>query len=358
MRWCVARCAKSSYFLIPLAVGLTGEAAAQPDDRDALIQELRRRIEVLEKRVEEKPAAPAPAPPVKPAPPLPKPAASEEAGREDEGARALERTLVRTGGLVLPRGRYEIEPRLEYTHRGSNPLAIVTVDGVPQLAQQDVARNELEANLGFRAGLPWSLQAELRVPYVWLHENRAAAGVGLSERRSGVGDVEVGLAKQFAVEQRGRPAVLGALMWKTTTGNNDPDRLSPGTGFPQLQGTVTAVKREDPLVFFGAASYARIFERERGGNDVDPGDAWTLKAGTLLAASPETSLRAAFEVTRFARTRVGGASVAGTDATVGILELGLATLASARALLDIEVAIGLTRDAPDFRVGLALPIRF
>jgi hypothetical protein len=134
--------------------------------------------------------------------------------------------------------------------------------------------------------------------------------------------------------------------------------LSPGTGFPQLQGTVTAVKREDPLVLFGAASYTAIFERERSGIDVDPGDAWTLKAGTLLAASPDTSLRAAFEVTRFARTRIGGSSLAGSDATVGILELGLATLASARALVDIEIAIGVTPDAPDFRVRLALPIRF
>ncbi|MGQ0653029.1 MAG: transporter [Betaproteobacteria bacterium] len=334
--------------------------AAQPASRDALIEELRRRIDVLEKRLEDRPAAPppAPAPPVKAAPPTPKPAASEEAGREDEGARALERTLVRTGGLVLPRGRYEFEPRIEYSYRGSDQPRIVTVGGVAQIAQQDLTQNKLEASLGIRAGLPWSMQAEMRLPYVWLHENRAEGGIGQSERRSGLGDVEIGLARQLAVEQGGRPAVLGSLNWKTTTGNNDPGRLSPGSGFPQLQGTVTAVKREDPLVFFGAASYTAILERERSGSDVDPGDALTLKAGTILAASPETSLRAAFEVGRVSRTRIGGSSVAGSDATVGVLELGLATLASTRALLDIEIAIGLTPDTPDFSVRLALPIRF
>jgi hypothetical protein len=234
----------------------------------------------------------------------------------------------------------------------------VTVGGIAQIAQQDLARNELEASLGMRAGLPWSMQAEVRLPYVWLHENRAEGTISRSERRSGLGDIEIGLARQFVAEERGRPAVLGSLNWKTTTGNNDFGRLSPGSGFPQLQGTVTAVKREDPLVFFGAASYTAILERERSGSDVDPGNALTLKAGTILAASPETSLRVAFEVGRFARTRIGGSSVAGSDATVGILELGLATLASARALLDIEIAIGLTPDAPDFQVRLALPIRF
>src|SRR5687767_14792931 len=242
MRWLVARCAKSSYLFIPLAVVMTGEAVAQTDNRDALIDELRRRIDVLEKKLEEKPAPPPPTPPVKPPPPTAKPAASEEAGREAEGARALERTLVRSGGLVLPKGRDEIEPSVQYTYRGLNELQIVTSGGVAQVAQQDLTRNEVEGALGVRAGLPWSMQVDLRLPYVWIHENLAVAGVDQSERRSGLGDVEVGLTKQFAVERGQRPAVLGSLNWKSTTGNNDPGRLSPVTGFPSLQGTLTAVK--------------------------------------------------------------------------------------------------------------------
>jgi hypothetical protein len=116
--------------------------------------------------------------------------------------------------------------------------------------------------------------------------------------------------------------------------------------------------RQDPLVFLGTASYAYVFERERSGTDVDPGDSIGLKVGSILAASPETSLRAAFDFTRSGRARVAGSSVAGSDATVGILEIGLATLLTAKALLDVELGIGVTPDAPDFRVRLALPIRF
>ena len=111
-------------------------------------------------------------------------------------------------------------------------------------------------------------------------------------------------------------------------------------------------------MFFGTVSYAYVFERERNGAEVDPGDSAGLKVGSLLAASPETSLRAAFDFTRSGRARVAGSSVAGSDATVGILEIGLATLLGARTLLDVELGIGLTPDAPDFRVRLALPIRF
>jgi hypothetical protein len=355
-----APCVKArSLFVIPL-LALAHDANAQADERDALIQDLRQRVEALEKKLEEKSAPPPPTvapPPPAPRPVVPpKPTASEAAGQEDEGARALERTLVREGGLVLPRGAIEVEPRLEYTYRGSEGLNIATVAGVAEIAE--VRRNEFEASLGIRIGLPASFQAEVRVPYVWLDENRAAAALSETESRSGWGDLELSLAKQLLVERRGGFGLLGSLNWKSVSGHHESGRLSPGSGFPQLQAALTAVKREDPLVFFGVASYTRIFERERSGIDIDPGDAITLKAGTLLAASPETSLRAAFELSRFSRTKNDGADVPGSDATAGILELGLATLITRRTLLDVNLGIGVTADAPDFRLRVALPIRF
>jgi BMFP domain-containing protein YqiC len=349
-------------------------AGAQPDPRDALILELRQRMEALEKKLGEHPAPPAPpaaAPPpppaaARPSPPAgaprapaeaPKPSASEEAGREDEGSRALERTLVREGGLVLPRGVIEVESRLQYTYRGTQGLNVVVVNGVAQLAQQDVRRNDLEASVAVRRGLPGSLQVEARLPYVWIEQNRATSGAGSqSEGVSGWGDVELGLTKQLATERKG--GLLGSLVWKSITGNHELGSLSPGSGFPHLQAALTAATREDPLVFLVTASYIWVFKRGRSGTDVNPGDAVGLKVGTVLAASPETSLRASFELTRSGRTRIAGADVAGSDTTVGILEVGLAKTLTRRTMLDVQLGIGVTPDAPDFRLRLALPIRF
>jgi hypothetical protein len=345
-----ARCAKAQFLSIILLVALSREVGAQPDARDALIQELRQRIEALEKRLGEQPAPPPVAAP-RPPPAPPKPSASEEAGREDEGARALERTLVREGGLVLPRGVVEVEPRLQSTYRGTQGLNIVTLAGV------DLRRNDVEASVAVRVGLPASLQAEARLPYVWIDQNRATSGaVSESERVSGWGDVELGLSKQLAAERRG--GLLGSLVWKSVTGHHELGRLSPGSGFPQLQAALTAVRREDPLVFFVTPSYTWVYKRERSGSDVDPGDAIGLRAGAVLAASPETSLRASFELSRFARARVAAVDVPGSDTTVGILELGLGTLLTRRTLLDVQLGIGVTPDAPDFRLRLGLPIRF
>ena len=362
----VPRCAKARFLFTIVVVALSREVGAQPQERDALIQELRQRIEALEKQLGDKPAAPPPPAAAPPAPPAgaprppaaaPKPSASEEAGVADEGGRALERTLVREGGLVLPRKVIELEPRLQYTYRAVEGLNLVTVAGVPQAAQQDLRRDDVEASVGFRVGLAASFQLEARLPYVWIDQNRATASVlSQSERVSGWGDVELGISKQLSTKRRG--GLLGSLSWKSTTGNHEVGRLSPGSGFPQLQAAVTAVTREDPLVFFLSPSYSRIFEREKSGIDVDPGDAIGLKAGTILAASPETSLRLSVDLSRAGRTRIAGSDVPGSDTTVAIFEFGVAKLLTRRTLVDVHVGIGLTPDAPHFRLRLALPIRF
>jgi outer membrane putative beta-barrel porin/alpha-amylase len=354
--------ARTLFFLVLLARAC--EALAQADPRDALIEDLQRRIEALEKRLEEKPAPPPPPAPAEAAKPpaaaaAPKPGASEQAGSEDENARALERSLVREGGLVLPKGTFEIEPRLQYTYRASEGLRIVTAGGAAQVAEQDIRRNDAEASLGLRVGLPAAFQAEVRMPYVWIHENRATSSlISESESASGLGDVELGLSKQFLADGPGRVGLLGSLTWKSVTGHQETGRLSPGTGFPQLQAALTAVKRQDPLVFFGTATYSRNYERERDGVQIDPGDGFGFRAGTLLAASPETSLRATFDMARTARTKVGGSDIPGSDTTAGVLEFGVATLLSRRTLLDVQLGIGITPDAPDYRLRLALPIRF
>ena len=353
MQLSAARSAKTRFLCVLVLVALSPEVAAQADERDAVIQELRQRIEALEKERAQKPAPPPP-PAAAPASP---PSASEEAGAADEGARALERALVREGGLVLPNGVREIEPRLQYTYRGTQGLNIVTVNGIGQLAQQDVRRDDVEASVSVRAGLPWSLQVEARLPYVWIDQNRATSSAATqSEQVSGWGDVELSVAKQLATARRG--GLLGSLMWKAPTGRFEVGRLSPGSGFHQLQAALNVVAREDPLVFFLSPSYSWIFKREQNGVDVDPGDAIGLKAGTLLAASPETSLRGSIELSRTGRTRIAGAAVAGSDTTIGVLEFGLSKVLSRRTLLDISFGIGLTPDTPDFRLRIALPIRF
>lgn len=325
---------------------------AMADERDALIQDLQRRVEALEQRLKDRGT------PSQTSTPSAAGAVSS-AVEDEESTRALERTLTRQGGLVLPAGAYELEPRAEYSYRGTEGLAIVNSGNQAQVANQTVRRNRLEPSLGLRVGLRADSQAEMRLPYGMVREDRAMSGaLRETSEDTGVGDIELGFTKQLRAERGARPGLLGSVLWKMPTGDFRLGQPSAGSGFHSVQAGLTAVKRQDPLVFFGTLSYTAVLERTHQGLEIDPGNLVGLRAGAILAASPQTSLRGGFEVARAGMTRIDGTKIPGTDTTAGTLQFGVATLLSSRALLDIQLGIGVTRDAPDFRITAALPIRY
>jgi hypothetical protein len=281
------------------------------------------------------------------------------ASDSEEGERALERALTRENVLVLPAGVYELEPGIEYTYRATDALEIVNQSGMPQVARQNVKQDRLETRLTFRAGLPHESHVEIRVPYVLLRNDRSTASqFGQTDHQTGLGDLQLGFTKQLAQERPERPGLLASATWRMPTGNFRLGEPSAGSGFHALQGALTLVKRQDPLVFFGTASYTSVRERRHGGADIDPGNSVGLKLGTMLAASPRTSIRGGFEASRSGRTKINGTGIPGSDTMVAMLQFGLATLLSRRSLLDIQLNIGLTPDTPNFALIVSMPIRF
>jgi hypothetical protein len=283
------------------------------------------------------------------------PAASDA----EEGERALERALTRGNLLVLPAGAYELEPAMEYSYRASDALEIVNVTGTPQVARQDLKQDRLETRLTLRAGLPHASHVEIRLPYVFLREDRSTADLfGQTVNTNGLGDLQLGFTKQLTEERPARLGLLATVNWRLPTGDFRLGEPSAGSGFHALQGALTLVKRQDPLVFFGTASYTSVLSRSYGGAEIDPGDFVGLKLGTMLAASPRTSIRGGFELNRSGRTKINGVERPGSDTAVATLQFGLATLVSRGSLLDIQLNIGVTPDSPDFALIVALPFRF
>jgi len=317
-------------------------------ERDSIIVDLARRIEILEQRL---PKPNPGGPTVKQQPPEPK---DSSAATDDEASRALERTLVREGGLVLPEWSMEIEPRYIYRYRGSDSLQLATSNGQQVIAQQDIKRDISELSLALRAGLPWTSQFDFRLPYIFDQQEIATAGSGTQKHhRSGLGDIELGLTKQLVQERGWMPDLLTALNWRSKTGGTET-----GSGFHGIQTGLTAVKRLDPLALFGTVAYTWNLSDKQAGNDVDPGNTVLLRLGNILATSPETSLRAVLEVNRSGKTELNKRKLPGSNPVVAIFEFGLATIVLPRTLLDIRAGIGLTSEAPDFRLDLALPFRF
>ncbi|NEX94101.1 transporter, partial [Caulobacter sp. 17J65-9] len=272
--------------------------------------------------------------------------------------RALERTLVATGALLLPANSFEVQPSVQYGWLEADAPVLVNQDGNQLIGRQRVKTEAVEAALALRFGLPWESQIEFNIPYTWRDVTRVTSVdfSDLLESRldgDGWGDLGVGLSKVLVREKGRRPDVIAAINWNSTTGTTDGD-FRFGSDFDELSASLTAVKRADPLVWVGTLSYENTFEA----HDVTPGDQIGLSLGAVLAVTPTTSLRFNIDQNWVSETKFRGNGVPGSDTTIATLNLGASAVLTKRALLDVTVGVGLTEAAPDYTFGIALPIRF
>lgn len=318
-----------------LLLGALGAARAQSveelkraiSERDAIILELKQKIEALERGA---------APRAVPAPGAPAPAPAAATAEDDELGRALERTLVQQGGLLLRAATYELQPEASYAHwdRSRGPL-----------------RRTAGAALSLRAGLPWESQFQLRVPYL-----RVTTASGSA---SDWGDIDLSLSKQLAREAPGRPGLIASVGWTGRTGEDGFGGGVPtGSGFNVLQAGLTAVKRSDPLMLYGGISYAAPLSRQVSGNKVAPGDTFGLRLGTILAASPDTAVNLGLNLGFVRPTRLNGQSVADSDTVLGTLQIGVGTILTRDLLLNVAGEFRVAGNVPNFRLTVTLPIRF
>lgn len=336
---------------------------AELERRDAIIADLLQRVQALEQRIGTSGAAA----PARVAPPPPSRARSEaeEAAEEALLERALERSLVLAGGALLPRGQREIEPSLAYDFIQRSGLAFLGNGAV----SRNFRRENYAAALTFRAGLPWSSQVDLSVPYAYQRVDSVVEGVSQRFSDSGLGDLQVALTHQFVNNRDARVAVLGGVGWVHSRSSESlrplalglPDFASGaavGSGHDALVARLAASKRIDPLVFVGSLSHTWNRADDVAGANVKIGPANGASLRAILAASPDVSLRAGLSFTRTGNARLNGVILPGTRTTATVLELGTSVVLRHNMLLDVLVGVGLTAESPDFTLGVSLPIRF
>lgn len=355
------------------------ELQNQLRERDTIILDLLRRVEILERVADEVPpttpvgagaasrppeakspggsplaATPAQSSPTAPRQPAPGQFEVDEAAAE----RALERTLVRAGALLLPFGAAELEPSLRYIREERDAPVLLPVEGGQIIASDNVRSDSLRGEMVLRLGLPFDAQLELDAPY-WYRNESTVTRVGFAEQAertrdgTGFGDVGISLTKALLREGAWRPDLFASLRWDTDWGESEQG-LEFGSGFNEVGASLTAVKRVDPLVWVGGLSYLRAFER----GNVRPGDQIGLSLGTVLAVSPSNSLRFFLNQTYVDDAELGGSNIAGSDQVISTMSIGASSVLTRRLLLDFQAGIGLTGDAPDYFFRVSVPIRF
>ncbi|MDH3665112.1 MAG: hypothetical protein OEU92_34705, partial [Alphaproteobacteria bacterium] len=222
-----------------------------------------------------------------------------------------------------------------------------------------VRRNDYIAALDARIGLPFDAQLELDVPFTYVDQSVMTTigfdPVSETEDDTGAfGDLGVGLAKTVLREDGWWPDVVARIRWDSHTGKRVDNGIALGGGNHELTGSFSLVKSQDPLAFFGSVAYEKTFEED----DLDPGDRIGMSIGTVLAASPETSLRASLRQDFIGDAEFDGDQLDGTDQMVATLNVGASSVLGRGVLLDASAEIGLTEDAPDYSARISLPIRF
>jgi hypothetical protein len=279
---------------------------------------------------------------------------------EEAAERALERTLVAAGALLVPFGQAEVQPTFIYTRREQDVMTPVPIGTSLFLPTEKVKRNELTGTLNLRGGLPWDSQLEFGLPYNYAQQEQILDLGGVAPRRtqdrsgSALGDFSVGLAKTVVRQSGWRPDLIARVTYDSNTGQKRNNGVPLDGGINQLIGEVDLVKRQDPLAFVVSGFYTRAFED----NGLKPGDQFGVSLGTFLASSPETSLRFQLQQTFTDDVKLEGRIINDSDEVQGLMIIGASSILGRNILLDVSGGIGLTSDAPDYFVRVALPIRF
>lgn len=328
------------------------------------IRQLNLRLEALENN-------PIPAAPQKPS--RKAPAAKNEGGNqepknkpgqfvvdEEAAERALEKTLVQTGVLLLPAGRMEFETGLDYVHNQTSTPIFIPDNGTTLLGKQDFRRNTVEASVFFRLGLPGDSQIELGVPYRYVDQsgvskvlfNEVAED---SSSGSGVGDVTLGIAKTLRREKGWKPDVIARFVWDTDTGEEEDQGLAlGGQGVNEYGVSLAATKRQDPMVFSIGVSYFTAEEKD----DFQAGDSLGISLTAFLAASPSTSFQFGVDQTIVGEDKVNGTEIDGSDQVIGALTLGTSSIVGRGKFLNVTTGIGLTDDAADYSLSFSYSVSF
>ena len=306
-------------------------------------------------------------------------------------------------GILTPKGKYLLEPSVQYSYSSSNRVALVGYTIIPALLiglvdVREVKRNTLTGALAFRYGLSNRLELEAKLPYVYRSDSTISREIftGTASERAfstsgkAMGDFEFGARYQLNEGGVNKPYVIGSMRFKSRTGKDPfdvvtdcitrcvgntsgtglPLDLPTGSGFYSLQPGLTWLFPSDPAVFFGGVSYTYNFkrsgvsrlvlngERELIG-DVEPGGVFGINFGMGLALNDKSSFSMGVDLNSVGRTRQNGAPVQSSVRTqLASLLLGYSYKYSDKTAFSVTVGAGLTRDTPDLTVGIRIPMSF
>lgn len=278
---------------------------------------------------------------------------------------AIERTLVEKGGMLLGKGKLQIEPSFTTAHFSANRIHIEGFTILPlvigEISTETVKRDIFINTISLKYGLLHNFQGEVRIPYRYEYDRVTSdTGVETVRSRGGLGDIDFGLSRQIGFERGMMPDVLFSLGLKTITGGNPYNKdIGLGTGHWGFRSGLVFVKASDPAVIFGSLGYTYNLKRNISDfGKVEPGNTASYSLGTAIALSYQTAITFQFQHDVTFKMKKDGRPVNGSFLNSASLKTGFNWALSKNLSVDFSVSHGLTTDAPDYTVELRFPITF
>ncbi|MDX1818115.1 MAG: transporter [Marinobacter sp.] len=267
------------------------------------------------------------------------------------------------------KGTHALNYSFDYSYTGDQRLDLAITNGsVRNLDVVPSATHSFTNSFSYDYGLLDNVTIGTRIPLVVKYDTEDELSV------YDVGDVSfTGRWQPFAyVPGKMSTTFFGTLTTKTGVSPYEIDikeQLSTGSGYYSLGGGASLSKVLDPVVVFGSVSAtynlpAKDLNQVRGARllvEVEPGFGLSGSAGFAYSLSYDVSLSISAQLSYSDQTVLtfsNGEQAVAQDQMTGFLSMSLGTRVSETTIVNTSLGIGLTEDAPDFSVGVSLPINF
>lgn len=267
------------------------------------------------------------------------------------------------------KGTHALTYSFDYSYTGDQRLDVNISDGsVRNLDIVPSATHNFTNAFSYDYGLLNNLTIGTRIPLVVKYDTQDELEV------YDIGDVSFTARWQPAAYVPGKMSTTLFTSITTKTGVSpyeiDVNRqLSTGSGYYTVAGGISMSKVLDPVVLFGSASASYNMEVDdleqvRGARlltTVEPGFGLSASMGFAYSLSYDISLSVSSQISYSDETQLtfsNGEKAVAQDQMTGFLSLSLGTRVSDTTIINTSVGIGLTEDAPDFSLGVSLPINF
>lgn len=289
------------------------------------------------------------------------PGGSGDLAADEAASRPVRR--VEKGGVLLRKGRTQVEPTVSYTHVSNNRVgmsgfSLFDVIFIGEIRSDEVDRDIFTSSLDIRHGITDRLQGEISLPMQMQREETESGPIDERARtvrnRRGLSDIAGGLSYQLTRESGSRPAMITHLKVKAPTGSVPHF----GSGGWAIKGGLTMLKTSDPVMLFSNIAYNFTLPSDINGVQINPGNSIEMGAGMAYALNYNLVFNTGFEQTFISEASSNGSPVMGSRLVIANLKTGLTYALSKNMSVDFSIGTGLTEDSPDLNVSVSFPYTF